>query len=98
MQELLELCAASFAERWTGEVDNLAKTVSIELRELQSAIARSSGRASGEVEALRSEIERGKIQVETLKAEVAELRAELARSQGRRLEAVRSVDAHLDAP
>ena len=31
-QELLELCAADFAKQWTGEVDNLAKIVTTELR------------------------------------------------------------------
>ena len=81
VQELLELCAGDFARQWTGEVDNLAKIVTNELRELRSAIAQAGGRASGELEAARSEIERSKAQIEALRVEVAALRTDLDQCQ-----------------
>lgn len=60
MQELLESVAEGFAERWTAAADDVARVLSVELRELRNDIARSAGRSSGEVEALRSMIQRGR--------------------------------------
>lgn len=88
--ELLELCATGFAEKWNAAVDDLGKIVTVELRELRSTIARAEGRAGGETQALRDELTRAKGTIEELRSEVTELRSEFARSQGRKLEAVRT--------
>ena len=79
VQELLELLAGDFSKQWTAGIDDVAKTVSVEMRELRSDVARSTGRASGEVDALRSELGRSKVQIETLKAETEQLRVDLAK-------------------
>ena len=58
-------------------MDNVAKTVFAELRELRSDIARNAGKSTGELEVARAEVERSKVQIDALRVEIERLRTEL---------------------
>ena len=78
--ELLIQLVGDLRGEFCSEVDEAAKVLNSDLREVRNLIAQISGRANGDAESLRAELGRTKAQVEELTAEVTALRADLEKA------------------
>lgn len=83
--ELLGELLASIRGEIADAIEREAKTLRGEISDGRIIAAQIGGKASGEVEALRAELDRAKAQVEELRREVEQLRERDAKSNVRRL-------------